>query len=242
MASPTIKVFFQPPTDLANYDRTLPATSQHPGIPHPFLDCMAVRESVFVHGQNIPIELEADSDDCRCHHWVAYASSDDGSAPVPVGTVRIVPYPQEEHPEPGGHYDLPENITKNRLEPEPRPWIVDRPTSLHNGREPYLKLGRMAVVAEYRKYGVARKLVDAALDWAAANGKHVFSQPGAKNDAGEVLDDEMTVWNGLVCAHAQCSVEGFWAKMGFTVDEKMGMWHEAGIPHVGMFKRLKVAA
>lgn len=142
---------------------------------------------------------------------------------------------------PGGYYDLPENIANNKLDPEPRPWMVDRRTSLHDGREPYLKLGRMAVVEPYRKYGVARKLVDAAMAWSAANGKEFFSQPGAKNEKGEELADDMTVWRGLVCAHAQCSVEGFWAKMGFLLDREMGRWHEAGIEHVGMFKRLDLS-
>jgi len=52
--------------------------------------------------------------------------------------------------------------------------------------------------------------------------------------------DEIPKWKGLVCVHAQSSVQKMWQAWGFEVDEGMGVWYEANIPHVGMFMRLKV--
>lgn len=240
--APTISIVFQGPMDLSNYDRSLPAESQVTHTPQPFLDCMAVREEVFVRGQNIPLLLEADADDCRCYHWVAYTKDSENNKPMPVGTIRVVPFPQEAHPEPGSSFDLPENpkVASNKLVEEPRPWIVDRATTLHDGLEPYLKLGRMAVIKAYEKQGIARALVEAATAWATKNGVKTFSQPGAKDEQGIEADAKMTTWNGLLCVHAQQSVIGFWQKTGFVIDEEMGEWTEAGIKHVGMFRRLAV--
>ena len=240
MATPDVKIVFQGPMDLSNYDRSLPAEDQVAHTPQPFLDCMAVREEVFVRGQNIPLLLEADADDCRCYHWVAYAT-DEGKQ-VPVGTIRIVPFPQEAHPAPGSSFDLPENpkVSSNKLAPEPRPWIVDRATTLHDGREPYLKLGRMAVITSRNGQGIARALVEAATAWATKEGVETFSKSGAKDEQGKEVPEEMRRWNGLLCVHAQQSVIGFWQKTGFVIDEEMGEWTEAGIKHVGMFRRLAV--
>ena len=240
--APTIIITFQPSMDLNLYDRSLPQTSQDSSIPRAFLDCMTVREDVFVRGQNIPLLLEADADDPRCQHWVAYAISDD-EEPVPVGTIRVVPFPQEEHPLPGSKLELPENpkVEDNKLAPEPRPWIVDRATTLHDGREPYLKLGRMAVVDVYRKYGIGKKLVDAAVEFAARHGNEVFSKKEANDEERGEVDEDMRTWTGLLCVHAQQSVVGFWERCGFVVDEGMGEWWEAEIPHVGMFRRVALA-
>lgn len=231
-----IQIAFQGPINLDGYDRSLPAAAQPPSVPISFLDCMAVREEVFVKGQNIPLLLEADPDDCRCYHWVAYATDGSGS-PIPVGNLRLVPFPHEAHPLPGSSFDLPENPTSNVLKAEPKPWIVDRATSLHDGREPYVKLGRMAVVQEYRGKGIARQLVKTAIEWTRQN-PAVFSQPGAEDESGARVSKSMTTWNGLICAHAQEYVAERWASWGFQIDEKMGRWTEAGIPHVGMFLRI----
>lgn len=235
MAS-SIQIAFQGPVNLDGYDRTLPAAVQPSSVPISFLDCMAVREEVFVKGQNIPLQLEADSDDCLSYHWVAYASDGNGS-PVPVGNLRLVPFPHEAHPLPGSSFDLPENPTSNGLRAEPKPWIVDRATSFHDGREPYIKLGRMAVLDEYRGKGIAGQLVKTAIDWTKRN-PTIFNQPRAKGESGAGVAKYMTTWDGLICIHAQEYVAKTWAGWGFQVDEGMGRWTEAGIPHVGMFLRV----
>lgn len=233
-----IEIVMQSPMDLDNYDRSRPAAEQHTSVPLPFLDCMAVREEVFVKGQNIPLLLEADSDDCRSYHWIAYFRDENGNS-VPVGNIRMVIFPHDAHPLPGSSWDLPENPTSVGLKAQPRPWIVDRATSFHDGREAYLKLGRMAVIEKYRGRGIASLLVKSAIDWARQN-HNILSHAGSKNDLGTEVDSEMTSWKGLICVHAQEYVEKTWASWGFQVDEKMGKWTEAGIPHVGMFLRVKL--
>jgi predicted GNAT family N-acyltransferase len=235
MAVEELNIVFQGPLNLEHYVRSRrPTHEQLPGVPKPFLDCMAVREEVFVKGQNIPIELEADSDDCRSCHWVAYIGE------KPVGNVRMVPFPHDPHPVPGASYDLPENPSTNGLRAEIKPWIVDRATSLHDGREPYVKLGRMAVIEEYRGRGTAGRLVRAVLDWASANPDFFNDEARRTGQDDPGPEASMTEWNGLVCIHAQEYVANAWQSWGFKVDEKMGRWSEANIPHVGMFMRLKV--
>lgn len=235
-----IQIALQQPINLDNYDRSLPAVNQPSDIPQSFLDCMAVREEVFVKGQNIPLLLEGDSDDCRSYHWVAYATDADGKR-FPVGNLRLVPYPHDPHPLPGSFLDLPENITMNELKAEPKPWIVDRETSLHNGVEPYVKFGRMAVIEAYRGKGIAGQLVRAAIDWAREN-PEAFNVSEAVDVAGAEVPKTMTTWGGLICAHAQEYVKDAWARWGFKVDEKMGRWSEADIPHVGMLFRVDLPA
>lgn len=72
-----------------------------------------------------------------------------------VGTIRLVPprapaiarsFDDDEDPEGGG---------------------ITRTSSLHDGREPYIKLGRLATLKEYRRLGLARMLLNAALEWAS---------------------------------------------------------------------------
>ena len=235
-----IQVTLQRPVNLDKYDRSVPAADQAHNIPKSFLDCMAVREEVFVKGQNIPLLLEGDSDDCRSYHWVAYASAEDGTR-FPVGNLRLVPFPHEAHPLPGSSFDLPENVTGNELKAEPKPWIVDRATTFHDGREAYVKLGRMAVIEDYRGKGIAGKLVKSAIAWTKEN-PTAFDVLGAVDESGAELTGAMTSWNGLICIHAQEYVADAWAKWGFKEDEEMGRWTEAGIPHVGMFMRVNLPA
>jgi predicted GNAT family N-acyltransferase len=111
----------------------------------------------------------------------------------------------------------------------------DRETSLHDGRECYVKLGRLAVVRDARGRHYGRMLVDAALAWMC---KHPgYFNPSVANWGLEALGYTIPEWRGLVCVHAQVQVVPMWESMGFKVDEKMGKWYEEGIPHVGMWKR-----
>ena len=52
--------------------------------------------------------------------------------------------------------------------------------------------------------------------------------------------EDIPVWKGLMCVHAQEQVRKTWAKFGFEVDEGMGTWTEEGIKHVGMFRRVGI--
>jgi predicted GNAT family N-acyltransferase len=219
---------------------------------------MIVREQVFVREQHIPLQYEFDSDDARSCHWVVYASDcrqEDGvtdpdtgavtlpaqarSKAIPVGTIRLVPFPHSPHPKAGREYVdgklLPPRAgadagdEHDAEEPEGlAPYgYKDRETSLHDGTEPYVKLGRLAVVPGHRGKRLAGLLVNAALDWAAKNQTY-FDHIGSQAH-----------WNGLVCVHAQVSAVLVWQRHGFVRDELMGEWYEEGIPHVGMFRRLE---
>ncbi|EGE07009.1 acetyltransferase [Trichophyton equinum CBS 127.97] len=110
-----------------------------------------------------------------------------------VGVVRLVPPPH------GGHQHQ------------------------HESGKPFVKIGRLAVLPTYRGKGLARRLVEMALEWAAEH----------KMDVGGG-------WEGLVLIHAQTDVEAMYARLGFETDKSLGQWDEEGILHVGMWKILEL--
>jgi len=229
-------------------------------IPQGFIDAMTVREQVFVEEQGVPQENELDEDDERSFHWVAYASipvkqnltdgaSQDAngtnghahmdrrtstSTKIPIGTIRLVPPPHPPHPTPGTHHKadaLDGDLRKDSA-------IV------HDSREPYIKLGRLAVIPEFRKAGISKLLIDQALGFAKANPYEImpYHDP-TKVEALRHENGGMGVdWRGLVLVHAQAApgVQKVWRKYGFEADEGMGVWDEEGIDHVGMWRRLDV--
>lgn len=222
----------KPPTDQPKNDATDPAHA----LPSGFIDAMTVREEVYVQEQNVPLENELDEDDKRSFHWVAYASvsakstspardeklegsrRSSGSTKMPIGTIRLVPPPHPPHPN-GKHS-----------------------TDIHDGREAYAKLGRLAVVKEFRKAGIASLLVNTALAFAK---NHPYDLVPHR-DAMDAVIREATGqgvsldFKGLVLVHSQTAVQKVWRKYGFETDESMGHWDEEGIDHVGMWKRLDV--
>ncbi|KAI6894304.1 phosphatidylinositol glycan, class A [Hortaea werneckii] len=252
------------------YDRTRPPYDQPQNdaadptkrVPQGFIDAMTVREEVFVKEQNIPLENELDEDDARSFHWTAYASiptkaispelqaqnneaNGDGqsshsrkvsnSTKIPVGTIRLVPPPHPPHPTPGSHHqadalDVDGNGRRDS-------------TTIHDGREAYIKLGRLAVIPEFRKAGISKLLIETALTFAKDNPYEMMPQRDpskieamrVESDGGVGVD-----WKGLVLVHAQVGVQKVWKRYGFEYDEAMGMWDEEGIDHVGMWKRVDV--
>jgi len=244
--------FLGPPGDkIKDYNRTLPNESQPDTIPPVFLDAMAVRDEVFVGEQGVPFENEMDSDDQRAYHFVAYASvarrpsqadaSTDGASDppeepkgrrestqsaaikVPAGVIRLIP---------------PHDVASV----EPTAQTAPHHTVFPN--EPYALLGRLAVSPPYRRLGLGRLLVNAALQWARDNGKTAFksqltpAQIEAKKLENPNYEDEST-WKGLIVIHAQKGeAEKVWTRLGFVVDQDMGTWVEEGITHVGMWKRI----
>ncbi|KAH7367157.1 acetyltransferase [Plectosphaerella cucumerina] len=190
---------------------------------------------------------------------------------VPIGTLRCVPFPHEPHPVPNGEYydgkligiiepdgttvtpvtltgdygswDAPEKVAGGEasvgkpLVPQP----PCRATSLHDGKEPYVKFGRLAVIPEFRGHGIATLLVSNGLAWLRARPDRFNPSVAEVGLAGLGADtgEEIPRWGGLVCVHAQEQVIGAWERYGFQVDEGMGRWREEGIWHVGMFQRLE---
>lgn len=191
---------------------------------------------------------------------------------TPIGTVRCVPFPHEAHPVPNGDYwngELTGTVgpdgTVTPCEPKAdsarrtsvvggieggdatvgRPSLplpTDRATTLHDGKEPYVKLGRLAVVKEFRGHGIAKLLVRTALAWLRSH--PTFFNPSVTElgleAIGVTTEKEIPQWGGLVCVHAQEQVISTWKRLGFEVDEGMGRWKEEGIWHVGMFQRLNI--
>lgn len=163
------------------------------------------------------------------------------SKSLPIGTIRLVPFPHAPHPEPGASYDADALETAESSAPvNPPPYIVDRETTYHDGKEPYIKLGRLAILKEFRGSGISGLLVNAPLVWLKKN--PTYFNPSIKTlgmeNIGAQSTAEIPVWKGLVCVHAQVQVEKFWSRWGFKIDDAMCTWIEEGINHVGMFQRL----
>ncbi|KAI0485409.1 hypothetical protein F4859DRAFT_502736 [Xylaria cf. heliscus] len=317
------------PTKLDGYNPQLPYDQQPPHIPDVFRDAMEVREKVFVQEKGRPLQLEHDADDARSCHWVMYGSLNATLEPevrhpqtgrlirprrsatrsMPIGTLRIVPFPHPRHPPSGARYlggklqsteDLPgkpdssdakkqngaqnsngkakescpgngkakesypgngnANGTRARgLSPRsrlglalieqdrmsaPLPFGRDRATDYHNGREPYIQLSRLAVVPEYRQYGVADQLWAAAEQWLLKN--PAYFNPSIKELGMDVLrvDNlrDVPEWDGLLCVHAEAdaATQQMYERFGFVIDRGMGRFYNENILRVGMWNRLMI--
>ncbi|KAI3327951.1 acetyltransferase [Xylariaceae sp. AK1471] len=288
------------PTSLEEYDSTLPPDQQtSPYIPPIFKDVISVREAAFAEEQQWWARY--DDDDARSCHWVMYASVNTTTEPeerdpdtdavirprrsvtrsLPIGTLRIVPFPHPPHPKDGARYvgnvlqpadgdgvgggsssskdsGAAQGSKTDRTQPprsqalstvveRRRTWAMafkpDRKTDFHDGKEPYVKLERVAVVPEFRHHHrIPVELWDAAKNWLQENPTSFdpsIRELGMNLTMGASTYD-IPRWNGLVCLHAQEHLVEVYERWGFRVDKGMGRWYEEGIPHVGMFQRLKV--
>ncbi|KAI1130376.1 acetyltransferase [Nemania abortiva] len=124
----------------------------------------------------------------------------------------------------------------------PMPFGADRRTDFHDGKEPYVKLGRVSVLSEFRGHQIAAQLWAAAKKWLLEN--PTYFNPSVKELGFDVMKvgsaEDIPKWNGLICIHAQENVTKIYERWGFKVDKSMGRFFEEGIPHVGMFQRLEV--
>ncbi|RYP80809.1 hypothetical protein DL769_002279 [Monosporascus sp. CRB-8-3] len=122
------------------------------------------------------------------------------------------------------------------------PFGTDRATTYHDGREPYVKVGRMAVIPEFRGHKIAGQAWRAARKWLEEH--PAYFNPSVTELGMDQLkagaSSEIPKWNGLVICHAQESVTKVYEKWGFKLDQGMGKWYEEGIPHVGMALRLNI--
>ena len=163
---------------------------------------------------------------------------------MPVGTIRLVPPPHGRHPEAGRRYRGDE-VAGSGCSDGDGQGKGDRATSLHDGKEAYVKLGRLATLKEYRGLGLGRLLVNTALEWVAKRAELMVEgprDPVEREREGnlEVGGEEGGEWRGLVLVHAQRGVVGWYRALGFLEDEGMGVWWEEGIEHVGMWRRVEV--
>lgn len=262
MATPLIS--FLEPSALEGYKRGRPSEEQPVTIPLKFIDAMEVREKVFVEEQGVPSENEFDDDDRRACHWVAYASvrkvvqeevkDEEGNVTTPrksetrctpIGTLRLVPFPHDPHPIRNAKYWgglTEEEIAGEKVDKPVQTeinYFIDRKTSVHDGQEPYVKFGRLAVIPEFRGGRIASLLVKTAVQWLCDNPNRWDPSVKAKGlKRLSALDGKIPMWMGLVCVHAQEQAVEVWKKWGFEVDEEMGTWHEEGILHYGMWRKV----
>ena len=256
-----------PKGDVDGWDNTKPWNQQTVNnIPLVFRDAMSVREEVFGE-QGVPLEAEFDEDDARSWHWVVYASvgttsnsppknmltrSDYGNTPaddarrasataqrLPVGTIRLIPPPH-------GPNKYVEDKHTDADPPEEK--------ATEHTLEPYVKLGRLSVLAPYRKLNLSKLLINSVLDFAAEQPDAIYLPPSATIREVAARQGSQAVrplsWQGLVMIHAQVQLKHMWEKHGFReelCDDNGEVeiaaephWMEEGIEHVGMWKRLKI--
>ncbi|KAF2266490.1 hypothetical protein CC78DRAFT_148800 [Lojkania enalia] len=251
-----------PREDLKDWDNTKPFNQQPTTVPQVFRDAMSVREEVYGE-QGVPLEAEFDEDDPRSWHFVVYASVASTSSPppqiradspantaedarrssataqrLPIGTIRLIPPP---HP-------------PNKYKQDKHPDADPPPGEVKHPNEPYIKLGRLAVLVPYRGMSLAKLLINTALDFASKNPERIRPPPSPTtmelaNQLGKAVEDSV-IWKGLAMVHAQVSVAHLWAKHGFSEElvtkdgeveiDKEEHWWEEGIEHLGMWKRLKL--
>ncbi|KAF2194632.1 hypothetical protein K469DRAFT_706110 [Zopfia rhizophila CBS 207.26] len=265
---------------LKDYDNTKPHNEQPASVPQIFRDALSVREEVYGQ-QGVPLDAEVDEDDKRSWHWVVYASVASTSSPppedlsngtnatsaskaeeerrrsataqrVPVGTIRLIPPPHGSN-----KYiktALPKEGDKHPDADPPPSSNAQANVVRKHPTEPYIKLGRLAVLAPYRSLGLSKLLINTAIDFAAKNPEHIRPPPSPAGvelakTLGKDVEDSVA-WKGLCMVHAQVSVESLWKKYGFSeelMDEngeveitREERWDEEGMEHMGMWKRIKV--
>ncbi|KAF2744006.1 hypothetical protein M011DRAFT_409358 [Sporormia fimetaria CBS 119925] len=255
-----------PPGDaLKEWDNTKPYDQQPASIPQIFKDAMSVRENVFGE-QSVPLDAEFDEDDARSWHWVVYASvastsrqntdnaeinaqdtrrsSSATAQRLPVGTIRLVPPPHG--PNKYVHGD-------KHPDAEPPAFVTDSVAKRHPN-EPYIKLGRLAVLSDYRRMGLSNLLIKRCLDHTTQNPGLVCPPPSPTKLEKAIqqghADANCIHFRGLAMVHAQVSVMRLWKKHGFAEElydgdgnveiSKEEHWMEEGIEHVGMWRRLNV--
>ena len=227
--------------------------------------------------QSVPAENEVDGDEGRSWHWVIYANNGieegeignggDGrerrpgnGGLVPVGTVRLVPPPHDQPAQPSStstsvspsisvsstSSSLPASSAATGNPDTPSMLIVPREKMCEG--EPYIKLTRLAVLHSYRRRGLAARLTQSCLNWAAAHAHEIDQSARSKSGQESKQIDErkkFRQWQGLVRIHAQVGAVRWYEGQGFELekDEKGKVrdgWDEEGIWHLGMWKKVKL--
>ncbi|KAL6720594.1 hypothetical protein ACLMJK_002518 [Lecanora helva] len=176
-----------------------------------FYDALSVRNAVFGIEQNCSAAEEIDAEDALSWHWVIYAKDDQGQE-GPVATIRLTP--AQAHADTDDEKSIGGPNYKG--------------SNAWDHKEPYVKLGRLANLKEFRGRSYGNLLAETALKY-------------AEHHVGDMIkDQELGDWHGLVLIHAQRRMERWYGRLGFQTDMGLGTWLEEGIEHVGMWKRVDV--
>lgn len=179
-----------------------------------------------MHEQNCSASEEIDADDAVSVHWVLFATEGNttNGAQIPAATIRLVPSRIHSHSS-DAEADLVATAPHLSTPKEPN----YKGSHVWDGRERFVKIGRLATVKKCRGRGYGRMLVEELVRWVS---EHPNEVKAAGTQEGE--------WKGLIGAHAQMSVKRWYQKLGFVVDEGMGVFWEESIEHVGIWKRVDV--
>ncbi|OKL61174.1 hypothetical protein UA08_03249 [Talaromyces atroroseus] len=243
----TFRTALHPPQCISADTTTLiypTPTNPSPANNHPvFTDAMSIRHQVFVVEQHCSADAEIDEDDPRSWEWVVYAQEQqqqqeeeeiENKIENPVGVIRLVPPPH------APHHDIVNNSYSSNTEPSPQQQKQQQ-QKFDYQHEPYVKITRVAILKEFRGYGLARLLMRVVEEWAQDNKASIdgMYMTTLEDDAGNV-EGRKEEWKGLIGLHAQAQVEKMYASLGYETDVSMGTWDEEGIEHVGMFKRVDI--
>jgi predicted GNAT family N-acyltransferase len=154
-------------------------------------DLHAVRNAVFVREQGVPATLERDAADPRCLHVLAR-----DAAGSPIGAARLVP---------------PFVAVNGSVGAQ-----TAAGADAHDAADPLPRIGRMAVVADWRSRGVGEAMLAVLEDLARQRG-----------------------WP-TVALHAQAPAIRFYMRLGYLPEGPR--FHEAGIEHQAMHRRLAGAS
>ena len=198
------------------------------------------------------LENEYDQDDPRSQLWVLYKSNlesevdrlrevdriptvsrfvdqdgnnDSAVNDIPIATTRLVPPPHLPH-----HTLSSAAVDPNDTHDVPGFGIIE-------ADEPYIKLGRLAVLREGRGKQLGPLLMNAAIEWAMNHPLEMLGYPPRSQGS---LHNNGRLWNGLILIHAQKGLQRYYQNSQFVHDESMGTWDEEGIDHIGMWRRVDV--
>ncbi|KAK1754401.1 hypothetical protein QBC47DRAFT_414365 [Echria macrotheca] len=273
------------------WDRDKLPSEQSAKIPRTFVDAMTVRKAVNVDKLGVPLAHELQPDDRFAFHWVIYMSARQTISPevrdfvtgelvnprksktetIPLGTIRMVPFPHLAFPRPGGVYTkgvltnpgapasavaspafaglavAPWTQTDHARAVDPNIWppAVERPTQYWDGREPYIKIGRLTVRRDHGDNNnprAASQLIDTVVQFMRVNSL-AFNQRGSDvgfHKIGPRKARLIPEWQGLFCAFACEDDIVLWQRHHFQLDRATGRWMEDGVPHVAMFRRIEL--
>ncbi len=205
------RITLLPPPGASVYiARKNPSSSEVPPL---FYDAQAVRYEVFIREQDCDPDDDIDAADPVSWHWVLFAPSSknvngttEGKDDTPAATIRLVPASVHDHGHDvkhGAEAVTDEGGQGAKMATEPN--YGKSNSGMWDGQEPYAMIGRIATLRAHRGNGFGKVLVEHALDWARRHPRETGGETGEN-------------WKGLLLAHAQVKVEGWYKGMdGFEM-------------------------